>query len=163
MKQASGPGEARAAALPLPSHRHLPGRNGRHEAGAFDFVPAQCADETREASVAENTGWHYGLRLFREGYFWEAHEVLETVWMRAAPNGRERHLVQGVIHLANGALKNGLAQQGAAKRLAVLALDAFGRAFAGGREQVMGLRHEALRHCGERIAAGEENPELSDS
>ena len=40
-----------------------------------------------------------GLRLFREGHWFEAHEVLEHVW-RATPPGPDRLFYQGLIQLA---------------------------------------------------------------
>jgi len=37
-------------------------------------------------------------RLWREGRYWEVHEVLEPAWLAA--KGPERELLQGVIQLA---------------------------------------------------------------
>jgi len=67
---------------------------------------AQSANAvTNDASYQSNTGWLYGIHLFNHGFYWEAHEVLEAVWNNAAPNSREKHLVQGVIQIANAQLK----------------------------------------------------------
>jgi hypothetical protein len=43
-------------------------------------------------------GLEAGLRLIREGAYFEAHEELEEEW-RAAPNG-ERDFLQGLVHVA---------------------------------------------------------------
>lgn len=152
---------ADASSIALPAHRYLPGRNERHAEDAFDHVKALAARETSDATASENIAWQYGLRLFNHGFYWETHEVLEEVWMRALPNSRERWLVQCVIHLANGALKKDLGQQRAALRLAGLARECSQRAFAGGEGSVMGLSGNevgticvALEGAGDELSLG---------
>jgi len=39
-----------------------------------------------------------GIALFNEGAYFEAHEVLESAWMKAAP--ADRFFLQAVIHMA---------------------------------------------------------------
>lgn len=117
----------------LPDYAHVPGHNERHAEGFLDTVIELAADPTSDKSAPANLAWMFGLRLMKEQYFWEAHEVLERVWMNAPPNSRERHLVQGVIHIANAALKLKMERPGAAKRLSVLAQECIGQAFSGGR------------------------------
>ena len=107
----------------LPSHAYVPGINQRHEEEFLDHIKAAAPTETLDSTSADNQAWLYGLRLIQQDYFWEAHEILETVWMRALPNSRERHLVQGVIHLANAALKQKMGRPEAAERLFNLAED----------------------------------------
>ena len=97
-----------------PGHAYVPGRSPRHPEGTFDAVRADAAD--LEASEA----FRHGLLYLREGFFWEAHEVLEPVWM-ALPEGSERSFVQGLIQLANGRLKMRMDRPGAALRLARIA------------------------------------------
>ena len=43
-------------------------------------------------------GLEQGLRLIREGYYFEAHEELEDEW-RTAPDS-ERDFLQGLVHVA---------------------------------------------------------------
>jgi len=152
---------ADAESIALPAHRYLPGRSERHPDDAFDHVKALAPKETRETTAHGNVAWQYGLRLFNHGFYWEAHEVLEEVWMRAPPNSRERWLVQCVIHLANGALKKELGQQRAVLRLAGLARECGHRAFAGGEGLVMGLADDevevvcvALEGAGNELSLG---------
>ena len=87
-----------------------------------------CA-QTLDANAAANVAWLHGLRLIDLEYYWEAHEILETVWMNAAPNSRERQLVQGIIHLANAALKVKMDRPKAAARLLELARNHIDEAF----------------------------------
>ena len=58
--------------------------------------------------------------------------MLEAVWNNAAPNSREKHLVQGVIQIANAQLKASLEQTKAADRLQKLAMECIARAYTSG-------------------------------
>ena len=150
------PGERGARALPLPTHRHVPGRNARPDDALFARVRALLPPETCDAGADANVPWRYGLRLLEAGFHWEAHEVLEGVWLRAAPNARERHLVQATIHLANGALKAAAGREAAAARVAARARESLGRAFPGGEGRLMGLDASALVRAVEHL--GRETP-----
>jgi hypothetical protein len=144
-----------ADSIPLPAWRYIPGVNARHADDAFEVVKVLCPPHVTEEGAAANEAWAYGLRLFNDGYYWEAHEVLETVWMQAAPNSRERALVRAVIHLANGALKLAAGKPAAAKRLAALATDSVAASHAGGLDRVMGLAADELRAIAGGLAEGD--------
>ena len=140
---------------PLPAYRHVPGRNARHGDGLLETVAAKADAVTTDAAAGDNPAWRYGLRLFDEGYFWECHEVLETVWARAPQNSRERHLVQAVIQLANAALKQRDARAKAARRLIAIAGGLAERAYAGvpdGQGRVMGIERSFLAAAAGAIA-----------
>jgi len=128
--------------FPLPDRPHVPGRTPRPD------------DDLCARLVAETPAWDYGLDLIAHGFYWEAHEVLEPVWAAAAPNSRERALVQGVIHLANGALKLRMDRPKAAVRLAGLAAECVARAFTGHPDPLLGLRRAALDAAAAELAAG---------
>lgn len=117
--------EGRAAgALALPRQAYLPGRTERPPDTFFD-IPALAIDAPVDAHTV---AWRYGLRLFENGFFWEAHEVLEPVWLACLPNSRERHGVQAVIQLSNAALKMRLGKPNATGRLIAIAIDLLKRA-----------------------------------
>lgn len=118
----------RVAEMPLPPYRHVPGQNARPDEAFFEGVKAD-----------RETAWLYGIRLLNSGFYWEAHEVLEPVWLDARPNSRERYLVQAVIHLANGLLKEAMVRPNARRRLAALARGRLLEAFPDGRGQLMGV------------------------
>ena len=82
---------------------HIPGRNARPPEGSI----APGLDE--------------GLALYRAGYFWEAHEAWEPVWMKTPADSTERALLQGLIQIANGRLKLVMGRAKAALRIAALA------------------------------------------
>ena len=93
------------ANLPLPSDKHLPGMNARPTDDLLERIAADKSASVLEQASRHNVPWGYGIRLFNDGYFWEAHEVFEAVWQLAPPNSRERYLVQCVIQISNARLK----------------------------------------------------------
>ena len=144
----------KAGALPLPERRYVPGRTPRHPEDAFAEARALALPVTATATAGENGAWTYGLRLFNAGFWWEAHEVWEPVWMAAPPNGAERAMVQAAIQLANAALKREMGRPRAAGRLLAIAreLAAAGAAAGGG---AMGLTAEAFEAAVRAVEAGE--------
>jgi predicted metal-dependent hydrolase len=128
----------------LPSEPYLPGRSPRPDEDDDVHRIGRAAPVTDPALWQSNVAWLAGIRLYREGYFWEAHEVWEKVWMKARPNSRERLLVQGLIQLANSALKQRMGQHRAAVRLAKLALALTEGAAIGGELELMGVDLQAL-------------------
>lgn len=135
----------------LPPHAHVPGQNARHPKGAFDHVKASALKVTEDATAVQNPAWLYGLELLAEEYFWECHEVLETVWLRAGPNSRARAAVQGVIQLANGGLKLRMQKPKAASRLAKIAEEHFQRAMNANKQLAMGLEVDAVHRAIQKI------------
>ena len=120
-----------------PPHAHWPGITPRHAEGLFD------AFRTVRFPLEDAPGWQAGLAFLRDGFFWEAHEVWEPLWMAAPPNGPERCLLRGLIQAANAGLKRAMGRPRAAARLDAIAGRALQEAFArarGGR--VMGLSSE---------------------
>ena len=105
------------AGIPLPHHAHVPGRNARHPEGAFDAIRGLAPPVTRSSEADHNRAWLAGLEFLEAGFYWEAHEVLEPVWMNAAPESPERSMVQAVIQLANAALKQVMDRPRASLRL----------------------------------------------
>ena len=87
----------RYSARPLPASRHVPGRGPRPEGGPGDDA------------------FRHGVDLFNNGYWWEAHEAWEAVWMGLAPNSAQRHGIQAMIQVANCFLKIAMGQGRAAR------------------------------------------------
>ncbi len=108
---------------PLPPYRYLPGR-GPHplrdpaghshgiaepELGRFE---AECWDSCAP--------YLYGVDLFNHGYYWEAHEALEAVWVAAGRRSETGRFLQGLIQIAAARVKLAVGAPGAAKSLAAL-------------------------------------------
>ena len=126
-----------------PAHAYVPGRTPRHPEGAFDAIRSSVRPGMDAAALARSAAFRTGLRYLDDAYHWEAHELLEPVWM-ALPEGADRRFVQGLIQLANGLLKLRMGRPKAAARLAGIA-----EALLGGQEErVMGVdRYEMLERC----------------
>jgi hypothetical protein len=72
------------------------------------------------AQVAASPAWAAARAYYGAGFYWEAHELLEPVWMATAPGSAERHLVQAFIQLANARLKLRMERPKAVARLCCL-------------------------------------------
>ncbi len=101
----------------LPEYAYVPGQNERHPEDAFDVLKATAVRSKDSTELASCEAFLAGLRFLDAGYYWEAHEVLEPVWMALPDGAAERRLVQGLIQLANGRLKLRMGRLKAALRL----------------------------------------------
>lgn len=119
------PDPPRYTRRPLPPYRYLPfqgsatrphPRNepaGHSYAADEDYLPHFTPDDWPDCEP-----YLYGIDLFNHGYWWEAHEALETVWLAAG--GRETRcgvFVQGLIQLAAAQLKRVIGSPGGAQSL----------------------------------------------
>lgn len=132
-------------AWPLPDVPYVPGVTPRPTSSAVFEISEAAPAVTDPARWFEHEAWLAGFRLYRHGYFWEAHEVWEPVWIGARPNSAERFMVQGLIQVANACLKLKMARPKAARRLVALAERCLDEAAGGGADRVMGLDLDAAR------------------
>lgn len=102
-----------------PPQAYIPGQTERHTEGAFDDIRQSALPGMTVEELAQCAAFRHGLAWLDEGYFWEAHEVLEPVWM-ALPAGEARSFVQGLIQLANALLKEKMEKPKAALRLCTI-------------------------------------------
>lgn len=117
----------------LPATPHWPGRNARPAKSVFAGYPVR-----EGADFPDCPAFVAGMSCFSRGYFWEAHEFWEPLWAAQTPNSRERHLIRGLIQLANARLKAAMGADKAAARLRALAQGACDEAFRG-RTVIRGL------------------------
>ncbi|MEQ8230238.1 MAG: DUF309 domain-containing protein [Gammaproteobacteria bacterium] len=69
-------------------------------------------------SWARNECFLFAVDLLNHGYWWEAHEALEALWVAAGRHTPEGYFLQGLIQLGVAMLKRHQHMQGAARRLA---------------------------------------------
>ncbi|MGR3793095.1 DUF309 domain-containing protein [Vannielia sp. SX4] len=103
------------AADPRPDYAYVPGQNPRHPEGAFDAIRASA-----ETDPLGSDALRIGLDWIDAGFYWEAHEVLEPVWL-VLPDGPDRVGMQALIQLANAGLKARMNRPSAALRLCDIA------------------------------------------
>lgn len=75
---------------------------------AYAFVPGRHPHpETRHGDAADAADGQlpYALDLFNHGYYWEAHEIWETLWQARERDSTEGQLLQGLIALAAAGVK----------------------------------------------------------
>ena len=122
----------------------MPGQTPRHSEGVFDQFHDSVPAGTSLSDLPRTLAWQAGLHFLETGYYWEAHEVLEPVWIATPRDSAEHQMVQAVIQLANAALKQVMDRPAAARRLCALARGHARAARSAGGEVVMGLEVAAL-------------------
>jgi hypothetical protein len=128
--------------LKLPPTAYLPGRTPRPEEDFFDDLKAGLSAALEPPALAISDAFRGGQQAFSRRYYWEAHELLEAVWHCLPPASAERHLVQGLIQLANAGLKARLGQAKAARRIVALADTHASEAYLQGHAALLGLTPE---------------------
>lgn len=104
-----------------PDHIYIPGINERHPEDTFEAIRITAIPGSSIEDLAKCEAFKHGLIYLEEGYFWEAHEVFEPVWMALPEKSGERRFVQGLIQLANASLKAKMARPKAVCRLCHIA------------------------------------------
>ncbi len=134
----------------IPTHAYTPGITPRHAEGCFEAVRASVHDAMTPQELQSSEAFRTGLNYLDTGYYWEAHEVLEPVWMALPDPSRERILLQALIQLANAQLKLAMKRPNAAKRLCGIVRGLLGDVGDEvGDEVVMGV---ALSHVIRQVA-----------
>jgi len=123
---------------------YVPGLTERPLSGLFMEIAERAPERTDPAAWRDNEAWLHGFSLYAAGYFWEAHEVWEPVWMGTTPNSAERHLAQGLIQIANACLKLAMNRPKAALRLARDARQRLQEAAGAGQDSLMGVEMAPL-------------------
>ena len=139
-----------------PPHAYVPGRTARHPDDLFDPVKSSVHRGMSPGELENSAAWATGLRYYREGFFWESHEVLEAVWMATGPNSAERRMVQAVIQLTNAALKARMGRANATRRLCDIAAAHLSE-LPRRAETVLGLSRGWVQAEIDRVRAGTQN------
>ena len=127
------------AGIALPSHAYVPGVSPRHDDDAFAALRHTAHSNMSVQELASSEAFRAGLHFFHMGYYWEAHEVLEPVWLATPAASAERHVVQAFIQLANARLKVEMGRRRAVVRLCDMVSAHLAEAGRTGRPQIMGV------------------------
>jgi hypothetical protein len=126
--------------VPMPPFAYVPGQTPRHREGAFGTLQDSVRANMSPTELIGTQAWLAGLQYLEQGFYWEAHEVLEPVWMQTGQNSAERQMVQAIIQIANAALKQRMNRPRAVVRLCELAQGHLHAAQTRGGDWVMGLK-----------------------
>ncbi|PLY04095.1 MAG: hypothetical protein C0622_03335 [Desulfuromonas sp.] len=95
---------------PFPSYRYLPFRGdmphprndpeGHSYGKEEDYLESFAPDDWPTCHP-----YLYGVDLFNYGYWWEAHDAWEAVWLAAGRDTQAGLFIQGLIQIAAGQLK----------------------------------------------------------
>ena len=133
---------------PFPPYAYLPGRSPHptRDPGGHSYSQVPETPDVPDPEDWRGCGdYLYGIDLFNGGYFWEAHEAWEGLWVACGRQGATASFLQGLINLAAAGFKVRLGNARGLRANAGTAAGYFGAAVrdgAGGR--FMGLDVPAL-------------------
>jgi len=81
----------------------VPGRTPHEEKPSNSHHESQWNGELE--TLADDADFRWGADLFNHGFYWEAHEAWESLWILAPPQSASRHGLQGLIQVAAAMLK----------------------------------------------------------
>ncbi|GAC1327957.1 MAG: hypothetical protein NVSMB26_02590 [Beijerinckiaceae bacterium] len=136
--------------IAIPRWAYLPGAGPKPDQKPLDMAKALVPPRFDAFVPADHGAFRYGLVLHDGRFFWEAHEVLEAVWLAAPMNGHDRIALRALIQIANAGLKQRMERSRAATRLIAEANTLIGELLARGpnaeRHSVAGrMRAHALQ------------------
>lgn len=113
---------------PFPPYRYRPGAGLPHPrmdpAGHSHGTDDEYLPPFTPEDWASCEPYLYGIDLFNQGYWWEAHEALESVWLAAGQRATGCGIfVQGLIQLAGAQLKRSSGEALGARSLTAAACE----------------------------------------
>ena len=121
MESLTGLSIQRYSKVSFPSRRYMPGEGLHPDKDSRGSHIPEITSSKIDFSVwswQKSEKYLYAIDLFNYQYFWEAHEVLEGLWIdvgRETPTGV---FVQGIIQVSAGLLKEVQSNHKSALRLA---------------------------------------------
>jgi predicted metal-dependent hydrolase len=119
------PNIERYTTLPFPSFSYIPKLHIHPEKlSEKPHIPLlpELTEKFSVHSWKNCTNYLYAIDLFNYGYYWEAHEVLEKLWLSAGKKSPEGIFVQGIIQVSVAMLKWSQSNTTGLKRLTEKAL-----------------------------------------
>ncbi|MEO1497182.1 MAG: DUF309 domain-containing protein [Planctomycetota bacterium] len=143
----------RYSSRPLPAYAHTPGNTRRP------------TDESAATGVAPLSydGWQasethrYAVDLFNAGFWWEAHEAWEALWIAAGRRGPEADCLKAFIKLAAAGVKQREGRDAVVRRHAARCLDLL-EPFA--EQRKYGISLDAVRGFARHAATLGHTPEV---
>jgi uncharacterized protein len=156
---------------PLPPYSYVPGMfpHPTSDERGHSFGRQEPAPQPLDASsYQDNETYRYAIDLFNHGYYWEAHEVWESLWHAAGRSGPGADFLKGLIKLAAAGVKAREGRAAGVRLHALRAAELFRRVRATDERRgntVFGLSLSQLIPAAERVAekadelAGQTNPD----
>ncbi len=102
---------------PLPPYSYVPGYfphpisdpSGHsyklHVIPAETQHPDSCLPIGMVSEWKQSSDYLFGIDLFNHGFYWEAHELWERLWIEFGRSGRDADFIKGLIKLAAAGVK----------------------------------------------------------
>src|SRR5262249_909136 len=119
-----------------------------HRLGERQLPAPLIVDDAWESSAA----YLRGVELFNAGYYWEAHEGGEALWLGHGRRGPTAQVLQALIKLAAAGVKVREGRSSGARTHAARAAALFDRAREAGGPRQLGLDLEEWGHRARRLA-----------
>jgi predicted metal-dependent hydrolase len=149
----------------LPPYTYVPGRaphpvnDPRGHSFGMHPAPASPPDPDDARSCPE---FLWGVDLFNHGYYWEAHEAWEAVWIAAGRTTPEARFVQALIKLAAAGVKAREGRPEGVRRHAARARELLAEVRTSLGHDAVGFLNlafdEVLALCGEMQTVSEPRP-----
>lgn len=110
----------------FPSYAFLPGTDPHPTADVRGHSYRRTSEHCAQGLGTEwraNRCYLYGCDLFNYGYWWEAHEAWEAIWLQLPRGGGDASFLQMLIQAANALLKQRMGRRRAALRLQTLVIE----------------------------------------
>ena len=131
------PRPARYTRKPLPAYAYTPGSGRPHpvrDPRGHSYGVETPQERFDPEHWRDSETYLYAIDLFNAGYWWEAHEALEALWLGSGRTGPAADFLRALIQLAAACLKVRSGNRASARRLLERgrpALEKAGREFAG--------------------------------
>lgn len=90
----------------FPAYAYLPGSDLPHPVRDLrGHSYEKVAPTVPRVTALPSDALRWGIDLFNHGYYWEAHEAWEPIWLAARGNAQDRALFKGLIMLAATGVK----------------------------------------------------------
>lgn len=93
----------------FPPYSYVPGGPWPHPTGSpqghWAGRPPARAEPIRGGDWQQSAPYRWGIALFNAGYYWEAHEVWESLWHAEGRKGPTADLLKALIKLAAAGVK----------------------------------------------------------
>ncbi|RJP25953.1 MAG: DUF309 domain-containing protein [Candidatus Omnitrophota bacterium] len=97
-----------APEFPFPSYAFVPGRHphpiNHPEGHSYGLIPEEVEEPDPDNWKASQP-YLYGIDLFNHGYYWEAHEIWESLWNACGRVGCTAMFLKALIKLAAAGVK----------------------------------------------------------
>lgn len=140
----------------LPPYRYMPGTTPHptRDPEGHSFGQSPDTEVTFDpARWRTSEAYLFGIDLFNNGFYWEAHEAWEELWVACGRRGCVATVLKGLIALAAAGVKASVGNRRGIATHAGRAADAFGKIARGQTRRFLGLDLGALERSVRAVAA----------